>query len=128
MKVFKGWGVVLGIPALFVAAYYYPTFPIINSLRLCAVYNFLKLPCPGCGLTRSFIALAHFEFKKSIALHPLGLVVAGWLFYFLIRTIVEHILDRKLPTILKQGQRDFLLCFFVIMMLVQWVVKLLLNF
>ncbi len=29
--------------------------------------------CPGCGLTRSFTALAHGRFKDSIAYHRLGI-------------------------------------------------------
>ena len=40
------------------------------------------LPCPTCGLTRSWIALAHGDLSGSVSLHPLGpiTVVAAVLF------------------------------------------------
>ncbi len=33
------------------------------------------LPCPGCGLTRSVVALAHGDLGGSLYFHPLGLLV-----------------------------------------------------
>jgi hypothetical protein len=30
------------------------------------------LPCPTCGLTRSWIALLHARLGESVSLHPLG--------------------------------------------------------
>ena len=38
------------------------------------------LPCPGCGLTRSVVALAHGDLAASLYFHPLGVaIVAGLL-------------------------------------------------
>ncbi len=30
------------------------------------------LPCPGCGLTRSFVSLGHGHFWEALHWHPLG--------------------------------------------------------
>lgn len=30
------------------------------------------LMCPGCGLTRSFVAIGHLDFMRSVAHHPFG--------------------------------------------------------
>ncbi len=38
----------------------------------CPFHALTGLPCPGCGLTRSVLALLHGNFAQSIALHPFG--------------------------------------------------------
>ncbi|MBL8150447.1 MAG: DUF2752 domain-containing protein [Blastocatellia bacterium] len=52
------------------------------SFRICGFYNLLGLPCPGCGLTRSFCAFAKGEFVASLYFNPLGpFMFLGFLFF-----------------------------------------------
>ena len=39
---------------------------------ICAVRNATGLPCPGCGLTRSFCAMAKGEVTRAANFHVLG--------------------------------------------------------
>lgn len=39
---------------------------------VCPVHRISGFWCPGCGLTRSFVAAAHGDFAAAIKLHPLG--------------------------------------------------------
>ena len=39
---------------------------------LCPFRLMTGLPCPGCGLTRSWIALVHGDISGSLAAHPFG--------------------------------------------------------
>jgi len=56
------------------------------SNSLCFSRRFLHFSCPGCGLTRSFGALADFDFTAAVVYHPLGpvflleaiLIWIGW--------------------------------------------------
>lgn len=52
--------------------------PIINLPlpELCTMRRFLGLDCPGCGLTRCFISLAHGDLASAWSYNPAGL----WLF------------------------------------------------
>src|SRR5262245_9678605 len=38
----------------------------------CLSHELLGVSCPACGLTRSFIHLAHGRFAESLRLHRLG--------------------------------------------------------
>ena len=51
---------------------------------VCPFFNTTGLPCPGCGLTRSFVCLGHGHLSESFQWHPLGpLLFAGALLYLL---------------------------------------------
>jgi len=43
----------------------------------CFSRRFLGIPCPGCGLTRSFAHLAKGEWPAALAAHPLAPVLAA---------------------------------------------------
>jgi Protein of unknown function (DUF2752) len=50
---------------------------------VCLLRRLFHLPCPGCGMTRAFAALAKGDWAVAIALHPLAPVLAaelvlGW--------------------------------------------------
>jgi hypothetical protein len=42
---------------------------------ICLFRNTFDLPCPGCGLTRSWVALARGEPTRSLAAHSLGWLI-----------------------------------------------------
>ncbi|HUS31507.1 MAG TPA: DUF2752 domain-containing protein [Kofleriaceae bacterium] len=39
---------------------------------MCLVHNLFGVDCPFCGMTRSFVALAHGEVGKAFEFHPAG--------------------------------------------------------
>lgn len=45
-------------------------------LPFCPLASVLGVPCPGCGLTRATLALAHGELRHALELHPLVFVLA----------------------------------------------------
>jgi hypothetical protein len=65
---------------------------------LCTFKNLTGYPCPGCGLTRSFVCLGHGHFQEAMRYHPLGpalfLGVVGALILALIRLKRPHFLTR----------------------------------
>lgn len=44
-------------------------------LPFCPMASVFGVPCPGCGLTRATLALAHGELRHALELHPLVLVL-----------------------------------------------------
>jgi hypothetical protein len=53
---------------------------LTGKFQLCVFRIFTGFPCPGCGLTRSFLALLQGDMAKSFQYHPFLLPV---LFTFL---------------------------------------------
>ena len=48
-------------------------YPLPES---CMTWKWFGMRCPGCGLTRSFIYLAHGDWRASLAVHRVGWVLA----------------------------------------------------
>lgn len=75
----------VAVPVLILSFVLYnegPANVMIPWLRLplpptCGMQKTFGLDCPGCGLTRSFIALAHGDLTASLAFNPGGILVFG---------------------------------------------------
>lgn len=64
----------LGV-VLLVAAFLLPLEGL--GFDLCWFHNSVDLPCPGCGMTRSLIHLAHGEWSEAVRYHVFGPLVWG---------------------------------------------------
>lgn len=45
---------------------------------MCGFRSGTGLPCPGCGLTRSWVYMAHGAWRESLAMHRLGWLTMGY--------------------------------------------------
>ena len=62
-----------GIAAILVAgAAVLPRAVLRDSPVICPFRRVTGLPCPACGLTRSWQAAAHLRVTESLGYHPLG--------------------------------------------------------
>lgn len=55
---------------------------VFFQIPICPTATFLGIPCPGCGLTRATLELAHGHLGAALALHPLSPVISplfAWL-------------------------------------------------
>jgi uncharacterized protein DUF2752 len=122
----QGWGVLLSVPAIFLFSYFYSNIPYSSKMTFCSVRHFLGVDCPGCGLTRSFVALIRGDIRGSVDIHPLGLIIAAWLVYMFFRALYACMVGRWPKAILTQGQRDLVIYVFLFGLIVQWIAGLLL--
>jgi hypothetical protein len=62
-----------------------------SPVPLCAVKALTGLDCPGCGMTRAFLLIAHGRVAEAAAAHPASLpaflIVAGMAGLGLVRAI-----------------------------------------
>ena len=64
---------------------------IVNKESLCPVMRFYHIPCPGCGLTKSFIFLYRGDLATSIHFHPFGIIIVCVLCLFMLLAIIDWI-------------------------------------
>ena len=48
---------------------------LFSPIKLCLMALVLRIPCPGCGMTRATVALLHANVAQAFALHPLAPLV-----------------------------------------------------
>ncbi len=61
----------------------------LPSQSFCVSVLVFGQECPGCGLTRSFVAMGSGDFAGGILLNPLGPVLIAGIFVLLVMRIVK---------------------------------------
>jgi hypothetical protein len=72
----------------------------------CAFHAATGLPCPGCGLTRSCMALLHGHPKEAFLLHPFGPVALGTLIFCLVGCLLPDRPRRRLALAIERLEVD----------------------
>lgn len=75
---------------------YFFSYTNYNSPFFCPILAFTGIPCPGCGLTRSFLALTKGDLISAFSYHLFGPIL--FLFLILVAThlFLEIITSRKI--------------------------------
>lgn len=72
--------------------------------EVCSLYRTTGLPCPGCGLTRSWVSALHGRLPESLAHHPLGWLVLLYVGAQLARHAAWLALPRRRPAVERLGR------------------------
>ena len=63
---------------------------------LCLLRRTTGLPCPTCGMTRSFCAMGRGDLRDAFRQHPLGPVLHALLAFVMVRSAVAAVWGRRL--------------------------------
>lgn len=63
---------------------------IDNIPTLCVFHLLTGRPCPGCGMTRSFVCLAHGHIREAFLYHPFGPILYGLIAAYVIAAVFRH--------------------------------------
>lgn len=66
---------------------------------VCPFRRLTGLPCPGCGLTRSWVYAAHGWWRESFASHPFGLLLMAAVVVLAVTVAVRRIRRTAAPDI-----------------------------
>lgn len=67
---------------------------ILGIPSICPFQNITGIPCPGCGLTRSFVCLGHGRFKEAFFYHPAGPVLFTAMLIYLLLSLPAFSLEK----------------------------------
>ncbi|MCS6885781.1 MAG: DUF2752 domain-containing protein [Acidobacteriota bacterium] len=102
------------------------TPPDEPNFTLCGFKNLTGLPCPGCGLTRSFCAIGKGDIYKAMHFNALGPALYLLAAYFWIAALLR-LLNR--PLLLEKGKAliysKYFLPLLITSMLAFWIIRIL---
>ena len=85
------------VPMLWLAAWLYQPY-VHNGLTLCWFRLLTGLPCPGCGLTRSWCELSRGHVIASLTEHPLGIAIFAYTLWYVVARWTFVLTGRSLET------------------------------
>ena len=103
-----------------VAFWFLPDHPLP---QVCMSRAYLHVNCPGCGLTRSFVHLAHGQWESAYRSHHLGVLLA----FFTVIQIPYRLLSLRFGTILRPGEARWILSILALALIANWVMGLLIR-
>ena len=66
----------------------------------CPLNYFFHIPCPGCGISRAYLAAARLDFKAAFTYHPLFFLAAPTVLYAAHRSVLKKRLRGKTEAVL----------------------------
>jgi len=91
------------------------------NIRICIFYNLFKIPCVGCGLTRSIKELLKLHIMDSIKYNILGIPI----FIGIVTYIVLSFLNKtKDVNKVMNKYKVSLICISVILMIITWYINI----
>jgi len=105
------------------------TPPHGTSFSICWFKNCTGLPCPGCGLTRSFSCALRGMFVESWQYHPMGLLILTMLLAIAFASVLPARLRERLSNYMESRAYAFNLLYlaFVVAFLAFGVSRAMLN-
>ncbi|MGK7920044.1 MAG: DUF2752 domain-containing protein [Trichodesmium sp.] len=84
----------------------------------CPLLRYIGIPCPGWGLTRSFMAVARGDLSQAIAYHLFGLIFFAAFVFTILHLVLELINNRKFQVFyipLIQNIQFHIFCFLLLL-------------
>jgi hypothetical protein len=91
----------------------------------CSMQRMFGIDCPGCGMTRSFVSLAHGQWREALQFNPAGpLLFAVIAFQIPYRVLQLRRLQRGQPELQWSRLGYFSMTCIMLAMLLQWSLRM----
>ena len=117
------WARLAALLALVAATWLLARSDALPHVTLCLFQRVTGKPCPGCGMTRSMLALARGDFVESLRMHPLGVAFAAGLLAAIGGTLVGIVRGGDPPRRFLERHGVRLVVALLVLFLAQWIVR-----
>jgi hypothetical protein len=93
--------------------------PVLSLGYTCPARALAGLPCPTCGMTHAFVALAHGDLAAAFAASPAGALLAGLAWLLAVADVARFALGAPLPRIPERTARPAVAAG-VVLLLLNW--------
>jgi hypothetical protein len=66
------------------------------AFLVCPIRHFTGIPCPTCGMTRSFMAIARGDLERAVSENALGLILFSSFSIAIVHIAIELLLKRQI--------------------------------
>jgi hypothetical protein len=91
------WGILGLSSAPIFGAYVYNQGHRIGFLK-CPILHFTGIPCPSCGMTRAFMAIARWDLHKAIEYHLFSPIIFTGFVITIVHVSFELLVKRQVTT------------------------------
>ena len=95
--------------------------------RLCLLKDLFGIPCPGCGITRAFLFLAHGDFRSAMELNVNSLLVFSLVVLFWLHSVFNVLTHNELKIQLTRTESICLVTLAAIAAASGWIYNLKMN-
>ena len=92
---------VIGLLSFAVARY----LPVLAIPLVCPARALTGLPCPTCGMTHAFVAVAHGDVAAALAASPAGALLAALAWLLSAADLVRLVVGARLPAVPERTAR-----------------------
>lgn len=85
--------ILLGVAVFFLILF--SLTKICGGKSLCLFYNIFKVKCIGCGMTRAFISILHFDFIAAVNYNRLSVPLFFSIVFYCILFIVDILFSKE---------------------------------
>ena len=88
--------------------------------EMCASRRIFGLPCPGCGLTRSFVSISHGQLSRAWNFNPVSFLLYPFIFVQIPWNAMQYCLIRKRGYGIHLPYVHFLPIMIAVVLLLRW--------
>lgn len=93
----------------------------IFDIKLCPIFNIFKIPCPGCGMTQSFVLLLKGKVIESLSYNILTIPIVLSSVFYVIMVFIDK--EKLVEDFMIKHKKAFIIISIIVTLIV-WIINI----